>query len=104
MFDLKEQKLAKATLATKDAEFSVWYLLLKSWPGYLFIAAVFTPFLIFLYYEESFLMFHWVFGVSLGILLRDIAWFRIITRTRPFTVKVMDWEKVRRIAEGELVD
>lgn len=58
MVDPKEQKLAKVTLDTKDVEFSVWYLLQKNFRGYLIMAVIFSPGLIFLYYTDQFLLFH----------------------------------------------
>lgn len=42
-----------------------------------------------------------VLGIVIGALLRDAGWVRSIRRTWPFTVAVTDWEKVRRIADGE---
>ena len=40
-------------------------------------------------------------GILLGSLLRDIAWFRGIRLTWPFSVRVTDWRLVEEIAKGD---
>jgi|GEM_PF-3808547 len=104
MVDPQEQKLAKANLESRDVEFSVGYLFVKNFRIYLIASVIFAPLLALLYYQDLFLYFHLLFGIFVGYGLRDLAWYRVIAHTRPFTLKVMDWEKVRRIAEGEPVD
>ena len=40
-------------------------------------------------------------GSLIGVLLRDIGWFRVICRTWPFSEKVTDWGKVQELADGK---
>jgi hypothetical protein len=40
-------------------------------------------------------------GLFLGVLLRDLGWARATAATWPFSERVTEWDKVRRIAEGE---
>jgi hypothetical protein len=42
-----------------------------------------------------------VLGLLIGIVLRDLGWFRASARSWPFNERVIDWEKVRQIADGE---
>lgn len=39
-----------------------------------------------------------ILGMVVGAVLRDLGWLRSVRRTWPFTRKVMDWEKVERLA------
>ena len=45
-------------------------------------------------------VFNVIVGVVVGILLRDLLWIRGIQRTWPFSNRVADWEKIRKIAAG----
>jgi hypothetical protein len=38
-----------------------------------------------------------------GVLLRDIAWFRVMARTWPTLAAVLDWERVEQLLEDESV-
>ncbi|MDP5211133.1 hypothetical protein [Microbulbifer sp. 2205BS26-8] len=38
-------------------------------------------------------------GMLVGVTMQDFGWLRVIEKTWPFTVKITDWEKVKRIAE-----
>jgi len=42
-------------------------------------------------------------GMTLGCALRDLGWLRRGRHDWPFNVKVLDWDKVKRIADGESV-
>ena len=44
--------------------------------------------------------FYFVFGMVVGAFLRDVGWVRSIVKTRPFTEKVVDWDKVQRLADA----
>jgi hypothetical protein len=54
-----------------------------------------------LYLMELYPLFYWVLGMFLGMYLRDFGWVRKTRKTWPFTLKVTDWDMVRRIAEQE---
>jgi len=38
-------------------------------------------------------------GVFIGVFLRDVSWLTGIQRNWPFSVKVIDWDKVQKIAD-----
>ena len=44
------------------------------------------------------------FGLAAGFLLRDIGWVRGRVKAWPFSEKIIDWDRVRELAEGSSVD
>jgi hypothetical protein len=53
-------------------------------------------------YRELWGLLWLVLGLLIGIMLRDLGWFRASARSWPFNERVIDWEKVRQIADGEV--
>ena len=68
--------------------------------GYLFLVVYFGAVLAFLAYAGLWFPFVTVLGIVFGVLLRDLSWLIGVQRTWPFVVRVTDWEKVQRIADG----
>ncbi len=51
--------------------------------------------------EVGFVPLGWAIGFACGVFLRDIRWFRAIRASWPFSERVMDWNAVQRLAEGD---
>lgn len=43
-------------------------------------------------------------GAWLGVIARDLGWFRGIVKTWPHQVAVLDWKLIDRLAAGELAE
>jgi len=70
------------------------------WGWYLLLGLVFALALTFAADAALWPLFYGFVGCACGVLLRDIGWVRAIRKNWPFSDKVTDWEKVRRMAEG----
>jgi hypothetical protein len=69
--------------------------------GYTFLVLYFGAVLTFLAFTGLWSAFCVILGLILGVLLRDVSWLIGIQRTWPFVTKVIDWDKVKRAADGE---
>ena len=101
-----DQKLAKQLLEirTKGYTFGTYYR--RSAKSYCIIAAYFAASLwasVALW--ECWPLFWFLLGFLLAVVARDIGWVRATRRNWPFTVSVLDWDEVQRIAdEGASAD
>ena len=99
-----EKQLARHMLVHRECGYSLLYILRRSiWRYALLIGAWVALLVAFLHAEDPWqeLFFMWGFGMLGGAILRDCAWFRRIRKSWPFTEKITDWEKVKRIAEAD---
>ncbi len=94
-----EALLARRLLETHARGYGFALFYRRVWKWYLLLGLVFALVLTFAAEAELWLLFHGFVGCACGVLLRDIAWVRAIRKNWPFSVKVTDWEKVRRMAE-----
>jgi len=104
MTRISDQILARRMLETHEHGFSFAIFLRRNAPRYAILIACGVLGLLYLTWLDMPTLFYTVLGLLAGCLLRDIGWFRMIRRTWPFTLKVIDWDKVRRLAEAESVD
>jgi hypothetical protein len=68
--------------------------------GYIFLFAYFSLGMTVLVWMELWPAVSVLLGLVVGACLRDLSWLIGIQRTWPFSVKVTDWEKVQKIADG----
>ncbi len=104
MKKITEQTMARHMLAHRDKGYSVFYVLrLSAWRYALLVGLLLLSVVALRstddYTVKGFCL--WASGMFLGALCRDIAWFRRIKRSWPFTQKITDWQKVEEIAEGK---
>lgn len=107
MFDPREQRLAKLLLRVRDqGELSYSAFFRQSLRGYALVMVCAGT--IFLAVQQlpaaRSPVSNLVLGILVGMVARDIAWFRARRNVWPFNRKVTDWSKVRRIADGETVE
>ncbi len=99
---MKDTIFASYLLHHKEQGYSIMYVIRKSAIRYLilFFALVFF---ILLYHARYIVFSGFVFiiGLVIGAIARDVGWFRQSRRLWPFYDKVIDWSKVRQIAEGK---
>ena len=69
--------------------------------AYAWLGVIYGGLLIFLAVADSWGVFALIVGVILGTLLRDVSWLVGVQQTWPFVMKVTDWDKVKRAADGE---
>lgn len=99
---MNETKLAKQSLLLKENNGSFLYLLKRSFLNYLlFILVIFLSWvLLSMYCPSNYQNIRFfVSGMVIGAILRDLGWFRRIKITWPFTLKVTDWDKVKKLSE-----
>jgi len=48
---------------------------------------------------HDYIAFYIMIGMTLGIFVRDFAWFRTNQKSWSFTVKTTDWQKVEKLAD-----
>jgi len=99
MNQLSDQILAKRMLEMHDRGYSFALFFRRSAKNYLLVLSCFGSGLIAFGLLQLWIPFNLILGLSAGCLLRDIGWFRAISKTWPFSLKVTDWDKVRRLAE-----
>ena len=95
-----EQKFASRLLSLRDAPLTL---------GKLYRLQVKAQFLLFLMFGVAIAYFTWfnlqpgvylMLGALAGSLLRDFGIMRVQTKLWPIQNKVLDWQKVQRMAEG----
>jgi len=69
--------------------------------GYILLVLFFSALLAILGFVGCWPAFFVVAGVLVGVFLRDASWLTSLQRTWPFSVKVIDWDKVQRIANAK---
>jgi hypothetical protein len=69
--------------------------------GYLFTLAYFGAVLGLLAVLQLWMLFMLILGLWLGVLGRDLGWARAQARTWLIQEQVMEWDKVRRLADGK---
>lgn len=99
-----EYLLARRLLETRERGYGFALFYRRSWKAYLVILGYFGIVLPWMAMEDWWKLFCGLTVVLCGMLLRDIGWVRAIRKNWPFSDKVTDWEKVRRMAEGKPED
>ena len=94
----KEKQLALHLLAHKEKGYSILYVLKKSKLRYCIFILLLGLF-IWGFLETLNLTFLFMAGMFTGALLRDFSWLRGIKGSWPFKQKIIDWDKVEKIAE-----
>ena len=99
---LTDKTRARLLLATREqGGYKFLRFIRTNKKGYLFIGIYFLVFLAFLAFTSAWVAFGYVAFFLAGILLRDVSWFVGIRRSWPFHSKVIDWDKVKKVAEDE---
>jgi len=88
-------------LETRDRGFSIPVLLRRNAKRYLLLFAIMILGLAVFANLKFWVVFYVFLGMLLGVVLRDLGWFRVIGRTWPFSEKVTDWGKVQELADGK---
>jgi hypothetical protein len=102
---MKDTVFASHLLYHKEHGYSVLYLLRKSTMRYLILFLAFIVlFLLYCigYLDISGILF--ISGLVIGGVARDAGWFLQGKRLWPLYEQVIDWSKVRQIAEKETTD
>ena len=101
-FTAKDQAYAARLLQARDQGGYTLGLFYR-WNAlrYLFTFAYFGASLGLLALIQLWVLFWLMLGLSLGVLGRDLGWARAQARAWPVSERVIDWDKVRRLAEGD---
>ena len=95
---------ARRLLENRDKGFTFRLFYRRSLRGYL-IQLVTTAAVIALLGYLKIWPAAWIYlGVTIGSFARDIAWVRSIRKSWPLSVALTDWEKVRKLADGQPLD
>ena len=97
---MNDKKYAIQLLIYKENGFSTKTVFEKSRKRYLLLSFAIVIFFIIGVHFKDYISFLGA-GLFLGMLLRDGVWIKAIGKSWPFTEKVTDWEKVKKIAESE---
>jgi hypothetical protein len=102
-----EQQLARHMLAHKERDYSIGYILRQSmWRYVAMIVVAAAMFGVFSCARAPMIKYCFMcyFGMALGTMLRDFAWFIKLSRQWPFTRSIINWQMVEAIAEGNLAE
>jgi hypothetical protein len=94
----KDKQLALNLLIHREKGYSILYVLKKSKFRYMILIAV-SGALTWWYFKNQNIAFLFVAGMFIGAMSRDFGWLRRIKGLWSFNQKVIDWDKVERIAE-----
>ena len=95
-----ENEYAKRLLKHRENGYSIIYAIKNNWKKYLFSITVFVmSLLITLAYLNNYVLYFLV-GLYIGTFLRDFGWFINIKKLWSFSEKIIDWNKVKEIAES----
>jgi hypothetical protein len=98
----RDRKIAARMLEARDrGGFSIGLYYRWSALRHLFLLVYFGVVLLLLGAVQLWVPFALMLGIYLGMLLQAHAVARVSTRTWPLTVRITDWETVRKIADGE---
>ncbi len=92
-------KRLKASRDLRGGNASTFNMLSRNWKYYLFIGGIFGLASYFFIADGRFDYSLFLGGAFLGMLLRDITWFRLTSRFWPVSEAVTDWEKVDVLIE-----
>jgi hypothetical protein len=101
MAALNEATYAAHLIRARKSGHSWSYFFRSNAWRYVRLLAVFGLALAFFGYIDMWSVFWLVTGMAAGVLLRDVGWVRSSQRAWPVSERIIDWEKVRQIAEGK---
>ena len=94
-----DQTLARLLLETRERGYSFRLFYRRSAQAYLVIFFMLGMFIAICAAFEIWALFCGLIGLLCGFVLRDVGWVRAKAKSWPFTLKVTDWEKVKRVAD-----
>jgi hypothetical protein len=99
MKQINDGVIARRMLEKRERGHSLALFLRWNARRYLLLFACFGLALVIAGMLRLWMPFYWVLGMLMGCVVRDLGWFRANGRTWPFTLKVMNWDEVQRLAE-----
>ena len=69
--------------------------------GYVVLVLYFGAMLAFLAYVQMWTVFSGIACFVCGVFIRDVSWLVGLRRTWEFSRKIIDWDRVKRVADGE---
>lgn len=104
MNDFDDRTLALRMLEARGKDLTFGWFLRRGWKQYTILGATGAAGLAVLAAMQAWTAFAVVAGMLVGAVARDVGWIRRYRLMRPFSEKVTDWPKVRRLADGETVE
>src|SRR5437867_11895873 len=105
MARLTDKTLAERMLQARErGGYKILPFLRMNAKGYTFLMLYFSAVLAYLAFTESWTVFIAIAGLVIGVFLRDLSWLVGVPRTWPLGTKVIDWDRVKRIAHEEPLD
>jgi hypothetical protein len=68
---------------------------------YWITAGIFGALMLITALEQRMPAFFLIMGTAIGVFCRDIAWIQTTQRAWPFYERIIDWDKVRKLAQTE---
>ncbi len=99
-----EQKFASRLLSVRDRPVTLGTLYRMGIRTHIIISVYFGPAIAYFAWADLQPGFYLMLGVLCGVLVTNFAMARAQTKLWPMQEKVLDWEKVRRMALGEPVE
>jgi hypothetical protein len=96
-----EQRFADLLLRVRDNGYSLGFYFRSQLKGYAGLAIFFIPCILFWISLNQRSGANLLIGVLMGVLLRDFSLARQQTRFWPIQEKLINWDKVQRVASGE---
>jgi hypothetical protein len=102
MTKLTDKILAEQMLQARAAGgYRVLPFLRMNAKRYALLVVCFAAVLAFFAFAEAPICFAAIVGMVVGTFLRDISWLIGVQQNWPFVMKVTDWDRVNRVADGE---
>lgn len=103
MNQFSDQSLAKRMLEMREHGFAFSRLFRRNIKTYLLFALMLSMMAALGAWSGNWMWTGIAFGIFLGGVSSHIGAIRGVTKSLPFSLKVTDWDKVRRLANGENV-
>jgi len=97
------QAQAKAYLASRNAPKSAWYYWISNWRLMAIYYPIYAGLAALAWYGEFYYVATAVFWFWIGRAIRDFQWYRSLANQGDAADELMDWEKIRKLAEPDSV-
>lgn len=96
-----EQKLAQRLLETREQGWTYRRFLRHHTRRYVLLFVLHGLALLLFAAFQQWLPFYLVLGMLIGNIARDYGWARSISKHWPLSLKITDWARVQRMAQGK---
>jgi hypothetical protein len=96
-----QRRALRRSLELRDQPFPIFGSICKAWKSYLIMFALFAGYIWWTWYVGLTEFSIAALGGFIGVLVRDLGWFRASARMWPVNVEVIDWVKVEKLLDEQ---